>query len=51
MRKGYVDQHAFGLGDAVTHGKIGEQAVETCWNSVESEIGQPPLGMIQSLTD
>lgn len=51
MRQGDVDEHAFGFGDAVTHGKIGEQAVETCGDCVKSEIGQPTLGMIKSLTD
>jgi len=49
--QGYVDEHAFGFRDAVTYGKIGQQAVEACRNGVESEIGQPPLCVIKSLTD
>src|SRR6185503_7282288 len=49
--QGDVDEHAFGFGDAVTHGKIGQQAVETRRNRVEREVGQPPLGVIKSLTD
>lgn len=46
-----VDQDAFGFGDAVTHGKVGEQAVETGWNGVQSKIGQPAFCVIESLTD
>lgn len=51
MRQGDVDEHAFGFGDAITHGKIGKQAVKPCGNSIESKIGEAALGVIKSLTD
>ena len=51
MWQGYVDQDAFGFGDAVTHGKVGEQAVETSRNGIQRKIGQSALCVIKSLTD
>ena len=51
MRQGYVDEHAFRFGDAITHGKIGKKTVETCGNSVQSKISEAALGVIKSLTD
>ena len=51
MRKGNIDQDAFGFGNPVTHGKIGEQTVETGRNGVEGKIGQATFSMIKTLTD
>lgn len=51
MRKGNINEHALGFGDAVTHGKVSEQAIETSRNRVQSKIGQPAFSMIKSLTD
>jgi len=51
MRQGDVDEHAFGFGDTITHGKIGKKAVETCGNGVQGKIREAALGVIKSLTD
>ncbi len=51
MRQGNIDEHAFWFGNAVTHGKIGEQAVQARGNRVQGKIGQSALCVIKSLTD
>src|SRR6185295_19808797 len=51
MRQGNIDEYSFGLGDPVTHGKIGQETVKAGGNSIESKVGEPALRVIKSLTD
>src|SRR5215216_5255219 len=51
MRQRDIDEHAFGFGDAVTHGKISQQAVQAGGNGVEGKICEPALRVIKALTD
>ena len=46
-----IDEYALGFGNPVTHGKIGEQTVQTGGNGIECKISEAALGVIKSLTD
>ena len=51
VRKGNIDEHALRFGDAVTHGKVGQQSIQPGGNRVERKISKATLRVIKSLTD
>src|SRR5687767_2456541 len=51
MRQGYIDEYTLGFRDTITQRKIGKQAIQSCRNRIECEIGEPALRVIKALTD